>query len=144
MRTLLTIQISRLRVFLAVALAFGFATASWAGRFSGGTGRADCYSEFEVDNVATARSVKCMDNTACDADTTCGQCTIGVALCLNQTDPNVPKCTPHPPLTSVTVTTPHPPFTSVTVTTGQTLNVPDLSSTACGTSTGIVVARQNG
>ena len=79
MRTLLTIQISRLRVFLAVALTFGFATASWAGRFSGGTGRADCYSEFEVDNVATARSVKCMDNTACDADTTCGQCTIGVA-----------------------------------------------------------------
>ena len=121
-------KISRLLVFVAVALSFGFATPSWAGRFPGGKGKADCYSEFEVTNVATAKSVLCMDNDpVCDTDTTCGQCTIGVALCLNQTDPNDPKCTPHPPLTSVTVDT------------GQPLNVPDLSSTACGTSTGVVV-----
>ena len=125
-------KISRLLVFLAVALGFGFATPSWAGRFSGGKGKADCYSEFEVTNVATAKSVLCMDNDpTCDTDTTCGQCTIGVALCLNQTDPNVPKCTPHPPLTSVTPTV-------IAPATG-TLSVPDLSSTACGTSAGIVV-----
>jgi len=119
-------KISRPLVFLAVALTFGFATPSWAGRFTGGKGKADCYSEFEVTNVATAKSVLCMDNDpTCDTDTTCGQCTIGVALCLNQTDPNIPKCTPHPPLTSVTAV--------------PTMNVPDLSSTACGTSTGFVV-----
>ena len=111
-------KISRLLVFLAVALGFGFATPSWAGRFPGGKGRADCYSEFEVTNVATAKTVDCTDGTACDADGACdGTCTIDVALCLNQTDANDPKCTPHPPLTSVTVDT------------GQPLNVPDLSST---------------
>ena len=126
-------KIGRLLMFLALALAFGFATTSWAGRFPGGKGKADCYSEFEVTNVATANSVTCMDNDpACDTDILCGQCTIGVALCINQTDPNVPKCTPHPPLTSLTATVPPPALGA--------LNIPsDLSSTACGAAGSVVV-----
>src|SRR5439155_6910893 len=43
----------------------------------------------------------------------------------------IPKCTPHPPLTSVTATV-------IAPATG-TLSVPDPSSTACGTSAGVVV-----
>ena len=41
-------------------------------RFTGGDKkRSDCYAEFEVENVATASKVECMEGTACDAD---GQC----------------------------------------------------------------------
>src|SRR5262249_59061970 len=50
------------------------------------------------------------------------------ALCVNQTDPNVPKCTPMPPLTSLTSNI------------GALVNRTPLVSSACGAFAPVVVA----
>ena len=117
----------RLAAFLALVLALVLVAQSRATRFTGGTGKADCYTEFEVDNVAPGNKVECMDGTACDTDSTPGQCTVNVALCVNQTDPNVPKCTPHPPLTSLTSNI------------GALVNRTPLVGSVCGASAPVVV-----
>jgi len=126
-------KMRRLAVLLSVVIALVLVVQSRAGRFPGGTGKADCYAEFEVQNVPdpsspTAKSVECMDGTACDTDSTCGQCTLSVALCVNQTDPNVPKCTPMPPLTSLTSNI------------GALVNRTPLVGSACGAFAPVVVA----
>ena len=122
-----SLKTGHLTLPMVLALVLAPVATSVAGRFTGGDKkRSDCYAEFEVENVATASKVECMEGTACDADGQCnGQCTVNVALCLNQTDPNVPKCTPEPPLLSVT--------------SDPSLEVPDLASTTCGRFTGVVV-----
>src|SRR5215475_15857895 len=66
--------------------------------------RSDCYVELNVvgiDNpgpdVRDGRVVSCTDGDPCDTDGECGNgsCTFSVAVCINQTDPNLPAC--HPP-----------------------------------------------
>ena len=112
---------------LGLALALTSAAPCDAGRFPGGgkNKRSDCYAEFEVENVAAATRVDCMEGTACDADGQCdGQCTLNVALCLDETDPKVPHCTPR----RLVIVTSHP-----------TLEIPDLASPGCGGFTGVVV-----
>jgi hypothetical protein len=70
----------------------------------GGPARSDCYLELNVvgiDNpgpdVRSGRVVSCTDGDPCDTDGKCGNgsCTFSVAVCINQTDPNLPAC--HPP-----------------------------------------------
>jgi len=70
----------------------------------GGPARSDCYVELKVvgiDNpgpdVRSGRVVSCTDGDPCDIDGECGNgtCTFGVAVCIDQTDPNLPTC--HPP-----------------------------------------------
>src|SRR5262249_48657273 len=70
----------------------------------GGPARSDCYVELQVvgiDNpgpdLRSGRVVSCPDGDPCDTDGECGNgsCTFGVAVCINQTDPNLPAC--HPP-----------------------------------------------
>jgi len=118
-------KIGRLLVFLAVALTFGFATPS--GQAASLAARAKpTATRSSRSRTSPRRRASCAWTTTRPAiPTPLRPVHHRVALCLNQTDPNDPKCTPHPPLTSVTVDT------------GQPLNVPDLSSTACGTSTGL-------
>jgi hypothetical protein len=46
-------------------------------------------------NGVVSSSVSCRDgDRACDLDTTAGQCTFGVGVCLNVRDPRMPVCTP--------------------------------------------------
>jgi hypothetical protein len=70
----------------------------------GGPARSDCYVELKVvgiDNpgpdVRSGRVVSCTDGDPCDTDGECGNgsCTFSAAVCINQTDPNLPAC--HPP-----------------------------------------------
>jgi len=123
-RTLFTSVRPTLLVGLALALAA--VVPCDGGRFpGGGKKRPDCYVEFEVENVAAASRVECMDGTACDGDGQCdGKCIMNVALCLDEADPNVPNCRPRPLLR---------------VTSHPTLEIPDLASPACGGFTGVVV-----
>jgi len=68
----------------------------------GGPKRTDCYVEASVqgiDNpgpqVKSNRIVLCTDGDACDADGVCNDsCTLRVAACVDQKDPNLPTCTP--------------------------------------------------
>ncbi len=72
----------------------------------GGRLRSDCYSEFDVEGVdTTANVVQCAEGAdACDTDGLPNDvCDFKVALCPNQTDPNVAACTPHPPLTRLKI-----------------------------------------
>jgi hypothetical protein len=66
--------------------------------------RSDCYVELKVlgiDNpgpdVRGGRVVTCTDGDPCDTDGECGNgsCTLSVAVCIDQTDPNLAAC--HPP-----------------------------------------------
>jgi hypothetical protein len=66
--------------------------------------RSDCYVELKVlgidypgPDVSGGRVVSCTDGDPCDTDGECGNgsCTFSVAVCINQTDPNLPAC--HPP-----------------------------------------------
>ena len=70
----------------------------------GGPARSDCYVELQVvgidypgPDVRSGRVVSCTDGDPCDTDGECGNgsCTFSVAVCINQTDPNLPAC--HPP-----------------------------------------------
>src|SRR5262245_15466429 len=64
--------------------------------------KADCYGELQVEGIDNPsqrveknRKVLCTDGEACDTGP-CGdrKCNMKVAACINQTDPNVPTCTP--------------------------------------------------
>src|SRR5262245_1373403 len=69
-----------------------------------GLAASDCYVELNVqgiDNpgpdVRGGRVVSCTDGDPCDVDGECGNnsCTLRVAVCIDQRDPNLPTC--HPP-----------------------------------------------
>ncbi len=85
-------------------LAAGLASRAAAGSIpGGGPQRSDCYLEIDVqgiDNpgpqVQRNRIVQCMDGDPCDGDGACGNdsCTLAVAVCIAQADPNLPACTP--------------------------------------------------
>ncbi len=124
---------------LTLGLALGLAAPGFTGLVPGGASpKSDCYSEFDVEGVDTpANVVQCTEGTdACDTDGLPNDvCDFKVALCPNQTDPNVPACTPHPPLTSLKIKG------------GQGKKKPsalppaptDLSGTACGSTVDILV-----
>jgi len=63
----------------------------------------DCYLQLAVQGVRNDgvqivdnRTVVCTDGTECDRDGVCGNdsCLFRVAACINQTDANLPDCTP--------------------------------------------------
>src|SRR5438105_926995 len=111
------------RGFLAAGIALLLATPVAAGLIPGGADvRSDCYVEFDVQGASGSSTVTCMDgDPACDSDGQCtGTCTFRVALCPNQTDPSLPKCTPSS-------------LTAQPIVNGATLNpVPDLAGSTCG------------
>lgn len=88
----------------AMIAAAGVGSLVWAGLIPGGGPQAsDCYLEFDVQGVdspgaqvTSGRVVACADGDACDADGVCGNdaCTLRVAVCVAQQDPNLPACTP--------------------------------------------------
>jgi hypothetical protein len=101
-----------LLTLVAAAATLGVAAPSDAGRIpGGGTAKADCYAELEVAGIENpsqlvqqGKVVLCTDGEACDTGP-CGddQCDVQVSLCINQTDPNVPSCTPPAGLDGVKV-----------------------------------------
>jgi len=109
-------------VALAAVGAAGIALATVTG---GGKAKSDCYLEYGgVTATKGKTTVECTDGTACDLDGVCNNsCTFGVQICPNQTDPNLPKCTP-----------PAGGLSSVTITRDKnsvTLNQLGLTSSAC-------------
>jgi len=77
----------------------------------GKTTAADCYLELAVVNVVNDgtqvvdnKTVNCTDGAACDSDGPCNDtCTLQVAACINQNDPNVADCTPPAGLDSASI-----------------------------------------
>src|ERR1041384_7714778 len=69
----------------------------------GGSGKSDCYIEYDIKGAPAGdkNKISCLDgDPACDATPSgangCDDtCTFSIALCPNQTDPNLPKCTKH-------------------------------------------------
>ena len=94
-------------VVIATAAGLGLGSMVSAGLIPGsgpGLVRSDCYVELNVqgiDNpgpdVRGGRVVSCTDGDPCDTDGECGNgsCTLSIAVCINQTDPNLAAC--HPP-----------------------------------------------
>jgi plastocyanin len=128
---------------VAAALA-GVGSLVWAGLIpGGGPTRSDCYVEASVQgvdspgpNVKSNRVVRCVDGDPCDTDGACGNgsCTLSVAICVNQKDPNLAECTPPASLKKLKVN-------------GKVLGaVPaNLSGSACGTFVGVTVPlKKNG
>src|SRR5262249_7804533 len=77
-----------------------------------GLARSDCYVELNVVGIANpgpdvggGRVIACTDGDPCDTDGECGNgfCTLSVAVCINQTDPNLSACHPPTGLTKLTV-----------------------------------------
>jgi plastocyanin len=88
-------------VALAMAVAGSLVSAGLIP--GGGPQRTDCYVEASVQGVDSPgpqvksnRIVLCTDGDPCDTDGTCGNdsCTLRIAVCANQKDPNLPACTP--------------------------------------------------
>jgi hypothetical protein len=95
----------------AIALGIVGASVSVAGLVAGGgPAKSDCYAQWDVKgvaakNVKNKKKVTCVDGTACDADRTCnGTCVLQVRQCWNQTDPELPSCSPPAELDSLKVT----------------------------------------
>jgi hypothetical protein len=93
------------RLSFTFALALGVAAQSWALVPGGGPKKSDCYVEWLVTSPSVPPTkgtrVDCADGSACDADGKAdGTCTIDVAVCAFQTDPNL-TCTPNS-LTAIT------------------------------------------
>src|SRR5207245_561198 len=60
-----SLKTGHLTLPMVLALVLAPVATSVAGRFTGGDKkRSDCYAEFEVENVATASKVECMEGTA--------------------------------------------------------------------------------
>jgi hypothetical protein len=82
-------------IILGVSLSSGPASAELIP--GGGSGRSDCYAEFDVEGATatSTRSAQCTDgDPACDFDGLCGNnsCRFHVAACLNQHDPAATSC----------------------------------------------------
>lgn len=96
-----------LAAVVAVAATTAFGSRVLAGLIPGsGTrlAKSDCLVELNVQgidspgtNVRAGRVVRCTDGDPCDTDGVCGNnsCTLRVAVCIDQQDPNLPTC--HPP-----------------------------------------------
>jgi plastocyanin len=94
----------RLAVVAAATAIAGVGSLVSAGLIpGGGPKKSDCYVELSVQNVDSPspdvtgnRTVRCVEGDPCDADGTCGNnsCTLRVAVCVDQHDPNLPECTP--------------------------------------------------
>src|SRR5215475_3858768 len=92
---------------VVVGTAVGVGSMVSAGLIPGsgpGLVRSDCYVELNVQGIDNpgpdirgGRVVSCTDGDPCDTDGECGNgsCTLSVAVCINQTDPNLAAC--HPP-----------------------------------------------
>ncbi len=116
------------------SMMLGAVPPSCGDRIPGRPTNSDCYIEELVTGAEVgAKVVPCTDGSdACDTDGLPNDvCVFKVALCPNQTDPNVPACTPHPPLTKITVKS-MPKGTRLAL-------PPDLSGTACGPVTDVIV-----
>jgi hypothetical protein len=128
---------------LALGLTLGPVAPSFAGLIPGsgkGAARNDCYNEFDVAGVdTTASTVQCAEGSpGCDQDGLPNDvCDFKVALCPNQTDPNVPGCTPAPPLTSLKIKSVGGPGKVKIITLPPA--PADLSGTTCGTAVDILV-----
>jgi hypothetical protein len=95
-----------MRVKIGLAAVVGVAAlGSWvlAGLIPGGGTKSDCLVELNVQgvanpgsNVSGSRVVSCIDGDPCDTDGVCGNnaCTLRVAVCIDQQDPNLPTCQP--------------------------------------------------
>ncbi len=130
---------STIAALLALGLMLGPVAPASAGLVpGGGSPKSDCYSEFDVGGVSTPGNViSCMEGTdACDQDGVPNDvCDFKVAICPNQTDPNVPACTPHPPLTSLKIKGGAGPKKPSALPPAPT----DLSGTTCGSEVDILV-----
>src|SRR5437899_2634927 len=92
---------SRSRWLLALVLPLAHARPSPALVAGGGPAKTDCYAEWQVTTAGVQANrgkvgVDCQDgDPACDVDATSnGVCTLGVSVCLFESD--VPGCTPQP------------------------------------------------
>jgi plastocyanin len=93
----------RLAVVAAATAIAGVGSLVSAGLIpGGGPKKSDCYVELSVQNVDSPgpdvkgnRTVRCVEGEACDTGA-CGNasCTLRVAVCVDQHDPNLPECTP--------------------------------------------------
>ena len=91
-------------VALLMAATLGTVVVAQAGIVSGGgKSKTDCYAELQVQSLSGSKTVECADgNLACDGDGQCdGTCTFRVAVCPNQSDPNLADCTPPTSLASL-------------------------------------------
>ena len=113
------------RLLVNVCAAFALLTATTVPAFDGqeaglipggGPVRSDCYVELKVvgienpgPDVRSGRVVSCTDGDPCDIDGECGNgsCTFGVAVCINQTDANLPACQPPTGLQTLFVNPPN-------------------------------------
>jgi len=116
----------RVKLGLVALAAAGAASIAVATVPGGGPATSDCYLEFGgVTATKGKTTVECTDGTACDLDGECNNsCTFAVQVCPNQTDPNLPKCTP-----------PAGGLSSVKITKDKsqvTLNQLGLTGSACG------------
>src|SRR5262249_6851770 len=93
-----------MRVKIGLAAMIGVAALGSglsAGLIPGGGTKSDCLVELNVEgvdnpgsNVSGGRVVSCIDGDPCDTDGMCGNnaCTLRVAVCIDQHDPNLPAC----------------------------------------------------
>jgi plastocyanin len=121
----------------------GVRSLVWAGLIpGGGPTKSDCYVEANVQgidipspDVKSNRVVRCVDGAACDTDGACGNgsCTLRVAICVDQKDPNLPECTPPASLRKLKVNA------------KVQGAVPNLTGSACGTFVDVTVPlKRNG
>ncbi len=140
---MLTLQLRERRslsiVAVVLGLTFGAAATTSAGLVGGGKKPAtDCYAEFDVAGVNTPGNViDCNEGVdSCDSDGIPNDaCDFKVAVCPNQTDPNLASCTPAPPLTSLKIKGGKGKLKPPALPAAPT----DLSSSTCGTATDIIV-----
>lgn len=128
----------RCAIIVVVALATaGADSMASAGLIpGGGPKKSDCYAEASVQGVDSPgpqvksnRIVLCTDGDPCDTDGICGNdsCTLRVAVCVDQKDPNLPECMPARSLQKLKVNAKLQP------------GVPALSGSACGSFVGLTV-----
>src|SRR5690348_9319270 len=89
------------RMALLALLVLTLATDAAATVAGGGSKRTDCFAELSGVTLNfpaaphRAKLLRCRDGDACDADGIAnGVCTFDVSVCLDQTDPALPDCTP--------------------------------------------------